>query len=192
MMSTKLALFSGAALLAFSLATPASAAPVGSYQQSCRDIQQHYGRSLTAECRTRDGSWTETRLDDTDCSGDIANVNGRLVCNDGDRRADDGDRGHGDGGWDHNGDNDNHAYRGDSRRDGDSYGERRHSGDDVMSRWQLIRRMDRQGYRNARDLRPIRNSDDWRAVAMWHGRAVSVRLDPQNGRVLAARYLGFR
>ena len=195
MTRTKLALFSGAALLALSLASPASAAPTGSYQQSCRDIEQQRGRSLTAECRTRDGSWVETRLDDSDCSGDIANVNGRLVCNDNDRRADRNDRSgddrsEGDGAWNHRGDNDHQTYRGDTRPD--TYGERderRYSGDDVMSRPQLIRRMDRQGYRNARDLRPIRNSDDWRALATWHGRAVAVRLDPQSGRVISARYL---
>src|SRR5689334_8177575 len=95
---SKLSLFSGAALLALSFVTPASAAPAGSYQQTCRNIEQHYGRALTAECRTRDGSWLETRLDSSDCSGDIANMNGRLVCNDSDddRRTERGDR-HGDG-----------------------------------------------------------------------------------------------
>ena len=184
---SKLYLISGAALLALSLATPASAAPAGSYQQTCRNIEQHRGQTLTAECRTRDGSWVDTRLDTSDCSGDIANMNGRLVCNDNnndndnDRHADRGDR---------HGDNDGYAYN--SPRE--SYGDRRDNdrgywGHDTLSRAQLVRRMERQGYASARDLRQIRNSNDWRATAWYHGRRVMVRLNPRNGRILSARYI---
>jgi hypothetical protein len=181
--ASKLSLFSGAALLALSLATPASAAPAGSYQQTCRNIEQHYGRALTAECRARDGSWVETRLDSSDCSGDIANNNGRLVCNDNDndRRADRDDR-HGGG----------DAYA-NNQPSGEAYGDRRDNdrgwGHETMSPSQLVRRLDRQGYSSARDLRQIRNSDDWRATAWYHGRRVTVRLNPRNGRVLSARYI---
>ncbi len=200
----KLSLFSGAALLALSLATPASAAPSGSYQQSCRNIEQHYGKTLTAECRTRDGSWVDTRLDSTDCSGDIANMNGRLVCND--NQADRSDRAHDDGSryGDNNRDgNDRQADRGDRHDNndayagtpsyGESYGDRRDNdrgwGHETLSRWQLVRRLDRQGYASARDLQQMRNSDDWRATAWYHGRRVVVRLNPRNGRVLSARYI---
>ena len=180
---SKLSLFAGAAILALSLATPASAAPAGSYQQSCRNIEQHYGRTLTAECRTRDGSWNETRLDSSDCSGDIANMNGRLVCNDND-------------------DNDRHADRDDRRGDGDAYANNQpyggaygNRGDNDrgwgpgMSRWQLVHRLDRQGYSSARDLRRIRNSNDWRATAWYRGRHVTVRFNPRNGRVVSARFI---
>jgi hypothetical protein len=192
---SKLSLFSGVAIFALSLVAPASAAPAGSYQQSCRNIEQHYGRGLSAECRTRDGSWNETRLDSGDCSGDIANNNGRLVCNDGDN----------------NRDNDRDAERNDRRsnddayarnQSGERYGDRRdeHYGDrrdndrgdwdnSNLSRGQIVRRMERQGYMAVRDLRQIRDSNDWRATASWHGRRVIVRLNPRNGRVLNARYI---
>jgi hypothetical protein len=182
----KLSLFSGAALLALSLATPASAAPSGSYQQSCRNIEQHYGQTLTAECRTRDGSWVDTRLDTSGCAGDIANMNGRLVCNDNnddnnDRHVDRGDR-----------HDNNDAYAG-TPSYGEAYGDRRDNdrgwGHETLSRWQLVRRLDRQGYSSARDLQQMRNSDDWRATAWYHGRRVVVRLNPRNGRVLSARYI---
>ena len=182
--ASKLSLISGAALFALSMATPASAAPSGSYQQTCRNIEQHRGQTLTAECRARDGSWVDTRLDTSDCSGDIANMNGRLVCNDND-------------------DNDRHTDRGDRHDDNDAYANNqpygqgygdRHDNDrgwghETMSRWQLVRRLDRQGYSSARDLRRIRNSNDWRATAWFHGRRVTVRLNPRNGRVLSARFI---
>jgi hypothetical protein len=178
----KLSLISGAALLALSLATPASAAPSGSYQQSCRNIEQNYGRTLSADCRTRDGSWNETRLDTSNCDGDIANDNGRLVCNeddDNDRRADRRDRYS-----DHDGYANNRPY-------GQTYGDRRDDRWDgaVLSRSQMVRRMANQGYSSARDLRRIARSNDWRATAWYHGRRVTVRLNPRTGRVLSARFI---
>jgi hypothetical protein len=179
----KLSLISGAALLALSLATPASAAPSGSYQQSCRNIEQNYGRTLSADCRMRDGSWNETRLDTSNCDGDIANSNGRLVCNeddDNDRRADRRDR---------YSDNDGYAYNQPYDR---TYGDRRDNDrwdGAVLSRSQMVRRMERQGYSSARDLRRIGRSNDWRATAWYHGRRVTVRLNPRTGRVLSARFI---
>ena len=204
-MKTKLTLFSSAALLTLAMAVPASAAPAGSYQQTCRDIQQSYGRALTAECRARDGSWVEARLENTNCSGDIANMNGRLVCNgndDNDRHVDRGDRQHdGDGYADNQpyggsyGDrrDDNRGYDDNTNYDRTNWGHDNNRGywghDDVMPRGQLVRRLERQGYMHVRDIRPMRNGRDWRAMAFYRGRLVTVRLNPYTGRVLTARYI---
>lgn len=202
------------------MATPASAAPAGSYQQTCRDIQQHYGQSLTAECQTRDGSWIESRLDNADCRGDIANNDGRLVCvGDGGEQANRNDHmdnhdKYGDANRDgayHDGarDQDQHdqylrdrAQRDRDQRDRDAYaynhpndgayGDRhddRGYGDDILSRGQMVHRMEHQGYYAAHDLRPIGDERDWRALASYHGRRVVVRLNPHNGRVISARYI---
>jgi len=212
---TKISLFSGAALLAFAIATPASAAPVGSYQQTCRNIEERSGQVLTAECQARDGSWSETRLDRAGCTTDIANINGRLVCSDNGQQADRRDHSKADGvtGDNNYGDQnrrDNNGHQAD-RRDysqqpsGDRYandhqnveptGDRnggydnRRTSDEVMSRRQMVSRMERQGYHRAHDLRQIRNDNDWRALASWHGRRVVVRLNAHTGRVISARYI---
>jgi hypothetical protein len=198
---TKIALFSGAALMVFAIATPASAAPGGSYRQSCRDIEQRYGQMITAECQARDGSWVQTRLDADNCNADIANINGRLVCTDDERQADRSVRIHqGDYGYGNRDDNDDQAddnYKqsyGDNGRSYDpAYGDRRTDdrdyGDDVMPRRAMIRNMERQGYSNVHDLRRIRSDNDWSAMATWRGRSVIVRLNAHTGRVLAARYI---
>ncbi|MEQ1755267.1 MAG: CVNH domain-containing protein [Micropepsaceae bacterium] len=61
----------------------AAPAPQGSYQQSCRDVRAN-NRVLRAQCQTRRGDYTPARLDAyPDCGGDIANVDGRLVCREG-------------------------------------------------------------------------------------------------------------
>ncbi len=66
--------------------------PRGSYQQTCRNVRVDHG-DLTAECRTRDGDWNRTSLDNFGrCDGDIANDNGRLLC----QRGDEGRGGRGD------------------------------------------------------------------------------------------------
>jgi hypothetical protein len=85
----------------------ASAEPAGSYRATCSGISSTW-RTLSATCRTRDGRWNETELDNyRDCSGDIANINGELRCaDDGDRRGDRDD----DGAW---GDRGDHGGRGD-------------------------------------------------------------------------------
>ncbi len=179
MTRTKLSLLAGATLLALTIALPASAAPTGSYRQSCRDIQQHNDRTLSAECQTRDGDWVHTELRYSNCDGDIANSNGRLVCNDDDDDDDRADR----------------AYDSD-RRYGDN--DRRYNDSDrgyvqptgyVLSRARLVQRMHRQGYYAVRDLRPIYGQRNWRALATWHGRRVVVRLNASTGRVISARYI---
>jgi hypothetical protein len=61
--------------------------PRGSYQDSCRRIRFDDG-DLSAYCRTRSGDWRQTDLENArQCRGDIANDNGRLVCDRGDRRS---------------------------------------------------------------------------------------------------------
>jgi hypothetical protein len=57
------------------------ATPRGSYANSCRDISLD-GDKLKARCQAADGRWRWTNLDDWDrCRGDIANINGQLMCN---------------------------------------------------------------------------------------------------------------
>ena len=71
-------------VLALVVWTPnrASAAdqPPGSYLQTCRDIRMR-GDNLYASCQNAGGSWAKTSLADVyRCTGDIANVNGSLQC----------------------------------------------------------------------------------------------------------------
>src|SRR4030095_12223245 len=66
-------------------ATPAeAAAPTGSYQQSCRQINvvgsKRPDALLTAECRTKNGQWRPTSLYYKNCRDDIDNSNGTLIC----------------------------------------------------------------------------------------------------------------
>src|SRR3954452_6510931 len=70
-----------AAMLLPLAASPAAAqVPGGSYLQSCRDVQVR-GDRVTALCRSREGRWNETSIDDIyRCVGGISNYNGRLVC----------------------------------------------------------------------------------------------------------------
>src|SRR3954452_23922588 len=70
-----------AAMLLPLAAVPAAAQlPGGSYLQSCRDVQIR-GDRLTATCRTRDGDWNQTSLNNIDqCVGGVSNYAGRLVC----------------------------------------------------------------------------------------------------------------
>lgn len=74
-----------AALIVLALPAPAFAdyIPPGSYQQSCSNIEVHWD-VLSAQCRTRNGNWNFTNLRDyRNCSGDIANIDGRLQCTSG-------------------------------------------------------------------------------------------------------------
>lgn len=79
-----------AGVLAFAGAASAAPIPSGSYQQSCDDIYADWN-VLTATCRTQNGGENYTTLSDyRNCSGDIANVYGRLQCV-GDQNGDDDD-----------------------------------------------------------------------------------------------------
>ena len=75
------AAFAGA-LMASAVAMAQERPPDGSYLQSCRNAHIYgYHHHLTADCRRADGRWEQTSLFDLNrCSGDIANMNGRLVC----------------------------------------------------------------------------------------------------------------
>jgi hypothetical protein len=57
------------------------AATVGvPYSQTCKDIKSH-GDDLQARCKTRDGNWNNTKLDDyRKCKGQIINDDGNLRC----------------------------------------------------------------------------------------------------------------
>jgi len=55
-------------------------APGGSYTQSCRNVRMN-GGTLTASCPSGNGNWYTTSIDPRSCRGaDIANRDGRLVC----------------------------------------------------------------------------------------------------------------
>src|SRR4051794_23034609 len=79
--SSVLGAIAGGAMLLPLAAVPAAAQlPGGSYLQSCHDVQVR-GDRLTATCRTRDGDWNQTSLNNIDqCAGGISNYSGRLVC----------------------------------------------------------------------------------------------------------------
>src|SRR5437763_7893852 len=70
-------------------------APQGSYLQSYQNIRTH-GDRLSARCKTKDGNWRDTSMDDyRRCTTDIGNDDGNLRCaygdNDRNRRHDDDD-----------------------------------------------------------------------------------------------------
>ncbi|MCE9521649.1 MAG: hypothetical protein K8S25_04365 [Alphaproteobacteria bacterium] len=53
--------------------------PGGNWRMSCRNSRV-YGRVLYAQCRDAFGRWQESSLDLRQCSGDVSNWRGRLVC----------------------------------------------------------------------------------------------------------------
>ena len=74
------AAFAGALVVSAAAIAQGHPPPDGSYRASCRNAHI-YGDHLTADCRRVDGRWEQTSLFDLNrCSGDIANMNGRLVC----------------------------------------------------------------------------------------------------------------
>lgn len=77
----KLATIIGGGLVAATLlaALPAVAQPGGSYQDSCRRIEQR-GPILQAFCRDEQGRMRRTRLDMRNCQGPVSNSDGRLTC----------------------------------------------------------------------------------------------------------------
>lgn len=66
------------------ITAPAVAIPAGSYQQSCRDIKlkDPDGESarLQARCLDSQGEWRKTSFELDRCYGDLANIDGELVC----------------------------------------------------------------------------------------------------------------
>ena len=83
-MSSKLMAGLAAALLFLSLTGPAGAIPYGSYQQSCRDItlkdRDSDSARIQARCRDNRGEWRKTSFELDRCWGDVANIDGELVC----------------------------------------------------------------------------------------------------------------
>jgi hypothetical protein len=74
------AIAAAAMLLPFAVAPAAAQVPGGSYLQSCRDVRMR-GDRLIATCRTEEGRWNQTSIDNTGrCAGGVANSDGRLVC----------------------------------------------------------------------------------------------------------------
>jgi hypothetical protein len=79
-------IWSGVAAVCLSLvlAGPAAAIPYGSYQQSCKDIKlkDRDGDSARIQARCRDGrgEWRKTSFELDRCWGDLANIDGELVC----------------------------------------------------------------------------------------------------------------
>lgn len=70
--------------------------PPGDYVQTCRNVSLS-GDRLDAECQKRNGGWRRSSISSVDqCSGPIANDNGRLVCPQGGNGYGNGDR---DRGW---------------------------------------------------------------------------------------------
>ena len=64
-------------------APPVVRVPPGSYLRSCRNAVVGPAGTLWAECRMMNGAWVRANVNLNDCRGarDIANINGRLICN---------------------------------------------------------------------------------------------------------------
>src|SRR5262249_53852363 len=87
MKAFKILFLIGIAVGAVVAAAPAkAAAPAGSYQQSCREINvvgpKRPDALLTAECKNKNGQWRSARLYYKKCPGDIYNSNGTRSCGD--------------------------------------------------------------------------------------------------------------
>jgi hypothetical protein len=72
----------------------------------------------------------------------------------------------------------------------DRHGFRDHYRHKPLNHWQLIRRIEWQGYYGVRGLRPTRYGFGWRAFAYTgRGRPVMIRVNPYTGRVMAVRQI---
>jgi hypothetical protein len=73
-----------AAFLTLALIPPAAAIPSGTYQQSCKDIKlkdpDGDSARIQANCRDSAGKWRKTSFEIDRCWGDLANIDGELVC----------------------------------------------------------------------------------------------------------------
>ncbi len=73
-----------AVLVSLAMSLPAGAVPAGSYQQSCKDIKlkDRDGDSarLQAKCVDNSGEWRKTSFELDRCWGDLANIDGELIC----------------------------------------------------------------------------------------------------------------
>jgi hypothetical protein len=72
----------------------------------------------------------------------------------------------------------------------DRHGFRDHQRHRQLSHWQIIRRLEWQGYYGVRGLRPARHGFGWRAFAfVGRGYPVMIRVNPYTGRVMDVRRL---
>lgn len=73
-----------AAFLSLALISPAAAIPPGTYQQSCKDIKlkdpDGDSARIQARCKDSRGEWRKTAFEIDRCWGDLANIDGELVC----------------------------------------------------------------------------------------------------------------
>lgn len=71
-------------MLTLALIPPAAAIPPGTYQQSCKDIKlkdpDGDSARIKASCRDSSGKWRKTAFEIDRCWGDLANIDGELVC----------------------------------------------------------------------------------------------------------------
>jgi CVNH domain len=77
----KLGLFGVILVLCHSSAFSVQGPPLGSYRQTCANIQMRDG-TLFANCQDAAGRWRSTVLPAAlECVGDVTNINGELACN---------------------------------------------------------------------------------------------------------------
>lgn len=73
-----------AAFLSLAAITSSLAIPPGTYQQSCKDIKlkdrDSESERVQAKCRDSQGEWRKTSFELDRCWGDLANIDGELVC----------------------------------------------------------------------------------------------------------------
>ncbi len=73
-----------AMFLCLAVMGPAAAIPAGSYQHSCEDIKvkdrDEDSARIQARCRDNRGEWRKTSFELDRCWGDLANIDGELVC----------------------------------------------------------------------------------------------------------------
>lgn len=76
------------------------------------------------------------------------------------------------------------GYYGPTHRYDNDYSYHHRNG--MLTQWELMRDIKRQGYYRISDLHPNSFTNDWEAVAYINGTMVRVTVDPYSGRVLYA------
>lgn len=185
----------GAVALILALCSPGascaaqSGLPSGGYAQTCQDIRTR-GTTLEARCQTRDNQWNQTSLRDfKQCTGEIENDNGNLVCSKG-----------GNSGQDRHGD-----QQGDKRDNGQGYrhddqpGDRRDNGQGDRHD---ARHDDRNGppsggyMQTCRDIQTVgstlqascqKRNGKWRQASLRHFDRCIGEIENSNGKLVCSR-----